>query len=120
MITLEYFSKEEIIAALKARSPILLADMLYYCIQIKYDLEFKKLDKKIKLNLQKQKQLFGIENIHEYVKISNQTDRLMEKEEQLSEWYDKAMKEILMEKEEQLSEWYDKAMKEILEQKAKK
>ena len=99
MITLEDFSKEEIIAALKARSPFLLADMLYYCIQIKYDLEFKKLDKKIKLNLQKQKQLVGIENISEYVKISNQTDRLMEKEDQLIEWYDKAMKEILEQKE---------------------
>ena len=99
MITLEDFSKEEIIAALKARSPFLLADMLYYCIQIKYDLESKKLDKKIKLNLQKQKQLVGIENISEYVKISNQTDRLMEKEDQLIEWYDKAMKEILEQKE---------------------
>lgn len=99
MITLEDFSKEEIIAALKARSPFLLADMLYYCIQIKYDLESKKLDKKIKLNLQKQKQLLGIENINEYVKISNQTDRLMEKEEKLIEWYDKAMKEILEQKE---------------------
>lgn len=98
MIKLEDFSKEEIIAALKARSPFLLADMLYYCIQIKYDLESKKLDKKIKLNLQKQKQLLGIENISKYVKISNETDRLMEKEEQLSEWYDKAMKEILEQK----------------------
>ena len=99
MITLEDFSKEEIIAALKAIIPSLLADMLYYCIQIKYDLEFKKLDKKINLNLQKQKQLLGIENINEYVKISNETDRLMKKEEQLSEWYDKAMNEILKQKE---------------------
>ena len=98
MIKLEDFSKEEIIAALKARNPFLLADMLYYCIQIKYDLEFKKLDKKIKLNIQKQKQIIGIENISKYVKISNETDRLMEKEDQLSEWYDKAMKEILEQK----------------------
>lgn len=99
MITLEDFSKEEIIGALKARSPFLLKDMLFYCIQTKYDLKFEKLDKKIKSNLQKQKQLLGIENISQYVKISNQTDRLMEKEEQLMEWYDKAMKEILEQKE---------------------
>lgn len=99
MITLEDFSKEEIIAALKARNPFSLADILYYCIQKKYDLESKKLDKKINLNLQKQKQLLGIENISEYVEISNKTDRLMEKEEQLSEWYDKAMNEILEQKE---------------------
>ena len=60
----------------------------------KYDIESKKLDKKIKLNLQKEKQLLGLENISKYVKLSNETDRLMEKEEQLIKWYDKAMKEI--------------------------
>ncbi|MBR7064036.1 MAG: hypothetical protein IKI31_02655 [Treponema sp.] len=94
MIKIEDFTKEEIVAALKARFPFSLDDMLYYCIQKKYDIESKKLDKKIKLNLQKQKQLLGLENISKYVKLSNETDRLMEKEEQLIKWYDKAMKEI--------------------------
>lgn len=60
----------------------------------KYDIGFEKLDKKIKLILQKQKQLLGLENISKYVKLSNETDRLMEKEDQLIEWYDKAMKEL--------------------------
>lgn len=60
----------------------------------KYDIESEKLDKKIKLNLQKRKQLLGLENISKYVKLSNETDRLMEKEEQLIELYDKAMKEL--------------------------
>lgn len=94
MIKIEDFTKEEIVAALKARFPFSFNDMLYYCIQKKYDIESKKLDKKIKLNLQKQKQLLGLENISKYVKLSNETDRLMEKEEQLIKWYDKAMKEI--------------------------
>jgi hypothetical protein len=94
MIKIEDFTKEEIVAALKARFTFSLNDMLYYCIQKKYDIESEKLDKKIKLNLQKQKQLLGLENISKYVKLSNETDRLMEKEEQLSEWYDKAMKEL--------------------------
>lgn len=94
MIKIEDFTKEEIVAALKARFPFSLNDMLYYCIQKKYDIEFEKLDKKIKLNLQKQKQLLGFENISKYVKLSNKTDRLIEKEEQLIKWYDKAMKEI--------------------------
>lgn len=94
MIKIEDFTKEEIVAAIKARFPFSMNDMLYYCIQKKYDIESEKLDKKIKLNLQKQKQLLGLENIHKFVKCSNETDRLMEKEEQLSEWYDKAMNEI--------------------------
>lgn len=98
MIKIEDFTKEEIVAALKARFPFSLNDMLYYCIQKKYDIESKKLDKKIKLNLQKQKQLLGLENISKYVKLSNETDRLMEKEEQLIKWYDKAMKEIYEQK----------------------
>lgn len=94
MIKIEDFTKEEIVAALKARFTFSLNDMLYYCIQKKYDIESEKLDKKIKLNLQKQKQLLGLENISKYVKLSNETDRLIEKEEQLIEWYDKAMKEL--------------------------
>lgn len=94
MIKIEDFTKEKIVAALKARFPFSLNDMLYYCIQKKYDIESKKLDKKIKLNLQKEKQLLGLENISKYVKLSNETDRLMGKEEQLIKWYDKAMKEI--------------------------
>lgn len=94
MIKIEDFTKEELVAALKARFPFLLNDLLFYCIQKKYDIGSEKLDKKIKLNLQKQKQLLGLENISKYVKLSNETDRLMEKEEQLIKWYDKAMKEL--------------------------
>ena len=94
MIKIEDFTKEELVAALKARFPFSLNDLLFYCIQKKYDIGFEKLDKKIKLNLQKQKQLLGLENISKYVKLSNETDRLMEKEDQLIEWYDKAMKEL--------------------------
>lgn len=94
MIKIEDFTKEEIVAALKARFPFSLNDILYYCIQKKYDIESKKLDKKIKLNLQKQKQLLGLENISKYVKLSNETDRLIKKEEQLVEWYEKATKEL--------------------------
>lgn len=35
MIKIEDFTKEEIVAALKARFPFSLNDMLYYCIQKK-------------------------------------------------------------------------------------
>ena len=46
MIKIEDFTKEELVAALKARFPFSLNDLLFYCIQKNMILDLKNLIKK--------------------------------------------------------------------------
>ena len=98
MIKLEDFSKEVLISVIRNTLFSRERDILYFCVDLKYRIEFEKVSKEVDRLIERKKKLQGLENIEEWFKLQERVDSLFKKEDDLMEWHKKAMEELVKEK----------------------
>lgn len=98
MIKLEDFSKEVLISVIRNTLFSRERDILWYCVDLKYRIEFEKVSKEVDRLIERKKKLQGLETLAEWFKLQERVESLFKKEDDLMEWHKKAMEELAKEK----------------------
>lgn len=98
MIKLEDFSKEVLISVIRNTLFSRERDILWYCVDLKYRIEFEKVSKEVDRLIERKKKLQGLETLEEWFKLQEIVESLFKKEDDLMEWHKKAMEELAKEK----------------------
>lgn len=98
MIKLEDFSKEVLISVIRNTLFSRERDILWYCVDLKYRIEFEKAVNEVNDLIARKKKLQGIENHAEWLKLNKRVESLFKKEDDLMQWHKKAMEELAKEK----------------------
>lgn len=98
MIKLEDFSKEVLISVIRNTLFSRERDILWYCVDLKYRIEFEKVSKEVDRLIERKNKLQGLETLEEWFKLQERVESLFKKEDDLMKWHKKAMEELAKEK----------------------